>query len=205
MDATKVLSQLTNTWTTCLDEYYDHVAKEHLKMISEKYNIPIEDLNIKSKEMKEGIMKKLTNCIPSEKVEQTEKPKKQEKEKNLDQNLESLGRKNLQNMCKERGIPTKRKNADMVDAIKEYDLKNKVEIKEEPKKDEVQNEEEPEVQNVNNEKLYEVENIEEDHVDQVVQNVNEEDYLPEHFNDINLDDSDNDLELQEDEYEDEEY
>ena len=34
---------------------------------------------------------------------------------------ESLGQKELRSMCKDRGIPIKRKNSDMVDAIKEYD------------------------------------------------------------------------------------
>lgn len=34
---------------------------------------------------------------------------------------ESLGQKELRAMCKDRGIPAKRKNADMVDAIKEYE------------------------------------------------------------------------------------
>lgn len=36
---------------------------------------------------------------------------------------ESLGQKELRSMCKDRGIPAKRKNSDMVDAIKEYDAK----------------------------------------------------------------------------------
>ena len=37
---------------------------------------------------------------------------------------ESLGQKELRSMCKDRGIPAKRKNTDMVDAIKEYDARN---------------------------------------------------------------------------------
>ena len=37
---------------------------------------------------------------------------------------EALGQKELRSMCKDRGIPAKRKNADMVDAIKEYDSRN---------------------------------------------------------------------------------
>ena len=36
---------------------------------------------------------------------------------------ESLGQKELRAMCKDRGIPTKRKNSDMVDAIKEFDAR----------------------------------------------------------------------------------
>jgi len=37
---------------------------------------------------------------------------------------ESLGQKELRSMCKDRGIPAKRKNSDMVTLIKEWDLKN---------------------------------------------------------------------------------
>jgi len=36
---------------------------------------------------------------------------------------ESLGQKELRAMCKDRGIPIKRKNSDMVDAIKEYEAR----------------------------------------------------------------------------------
>ena len=135
MDATNVLSQLTDTWSKCLDQYYDHVAEEHMKVISEKYNIPMKDLMLKSKDLKENIMKKLTNCMPeNKKNDQVQKnaPKTKDTETKKETNLEKLGRKELQAMCKERNIPTKRKNADMVSDIKEYDLKhNIVEVEEE--------------------------------------------------------------------------
>ena len=41
---------------------------------------------------------------------------------------ESLGQKELRAMCKNRGIPTKRKNSDMVEAINEYDSRQEQEI-----------------------------------------------------------------------------
>ena len=147
MDATKVLSQLTNTWNNCLGEYYDHVATEHLKTISEKFGIPVEDLQEKTSGLKEGIMAKLTNCMPTKTADTVNeatsskqpaaKKKAPQKEKEV-----KLGRKELQGMCKERGIPTKKKNSDMIDAIAEYDKNNcaKEEVAEsdpEPEQEEV--------------------------------------------------------------------
>ena len=45
---------------------------------------------------------------------------------------QSLGQKELRTMCKDRGIPAKRKNSDMVDAIKEYDKSKEQIISNEP-------------------------------------------------------------------------
>ena len=45
---------------------------------------------------------------------------------------ESLGQKELRAMCKDRGIPAKRKNADMVNLIKEYDSKKEEILQEKP-------------------------------------------------------------------------
>ena len=151
MDATNVLSQLTDTWSKCLDQYYDHVAEEHMKVVSEKYNIPISDLMLKSKDLKIDIMKKLTNCMPENKKEPKKEQTKKEPKKIKKNDLESFGRKELHEMCKERNIPTKRKNADMVSAIKEYDLKNKPEPvveAEEPEAEPVVEAEEPEAEPV---------------------------------------------------------
>ena len=51
---------------------------------------------------------------------------------------ESLGQKELRSMCKDRGIPPKRKNSDMVTLIKEWDLKindeTKIEVEEQSTK-----------------------------------------------------------------------
>ena len=193
MDATNVLTQLTNTWSKCLDQYYDHVAENHMKAISEKYNIPIEDLMIKSKDLKEDIMKKLTNCIPTK--AETKPVKNSEKKINENTNIESLGRKELQTMCKDRGIPTKRKNADMVLAIQDFDLKNKVEEiknKVEEKEEYVEKEKEEYVEKEKEEYEAEAE-AEEDEAEA------EEDELY-NFKNINLNGAD---ELQEDEYVDE--
>lgn len=138
MDATKVLSCLTETWTNCLDQYYDHVASEYLKVVSEKYNISVQDLEEKTSHLKLDIMKKLTQCIPTEmssvnkteqvKTEESEAPKKKTttKKESADP-FAKLSRKELQEMCKERGIKTSRKNADMIAAIKEHDKETKAE------------------------------------------------------------------------------
>ena len=146
MDATKVLSCLTDTWTNCLDQYYDHVASEYLKVVSEKYNISVQDLEEKTAHLKLDIMKKLTQCIPTEmpsvnktepvKMEESETPKKNTTKKESADPFAKLSRKELQEMCKERGIKTSRKNADMIASIKEHDNKNKeVEVVEQPPKE----------------------------------------------------------------------
>ena len=131
MDATQVLSQLTSTWSDLLDQYYDHVAAEHLKSISKEYNIPLEDLHSKTNGLKEQIMHTLTKCMDPPKAKTADKPVeivekekvKQKKNKAESGTLESMGRKELQELCKQKGIPTKRKNSDMVDSIKEFDAK----------------------------------------------------------------------------------
>ena len=181
MDATNVLTQLTDTWSKCLDQYYDHVAEEHMKAISEKYNIPISDLMLKSKDLKSNIMKKLTNCMPEHKETPKDEAKKEPKKENKkesknENNLESLGRKELQELCRQRNIPTKRKNADMVSSIKEYDLKNKPE--------EINEAEEPE----------QIVEVEAEEPEQIVE-VEAEEELNEDFNKLDFDDS-----LEEDEY-----
>lgn len=138
MDATQVLSQLTSTWTGLLDQYYDHVASEHLKNISKEYNIPIEELQTKTLGLKEQIMKSLSKCMEQPTEEKKEQPKKAapaKKEEKKTGELDKLGRKELQELCKQKGIPTKRKNSDMVNAIREYDEKNKQEPVEEPKEE----------------------------------------------------------------------
>ena len=136
MDATKVLSCLTDTWTKCLDQYYDHVADQYLKSVSEQYNISLEELKEKTVHLKSDILKKLTHCIPTEinkdnekQIKLDENVKKEteiesEKKINKDNKIEKLSRKELQQMCKDRGIKTSRKNADMIAAIEEYDKKN---------------------------------------------------------------------------------
>ena len=198
MDATNVLSQLTNTWSNCLDQYYDHVAEEHMKVISEKYDIPMNDLMLKSKELKENIMKKLTNCMSDKKEVNTKKEVNSKKEstkktKSKEEGLESLGRKELHELCKERNIPTKRKNSDMVSAIQEFDLKNKVA---EPEQ-EVPMAEEPVVQKQEEAEVEEEVDVEEEEVDVEEEEVEEDDEeVIIEYNNMNL----NDDELHEDEY-----
>lgn len=152
MDATQVLSQMNATWSSMLDKYYDHVAEEHLKDISEKFNIPLEDLQAKTNGLKEQIMEKLITKIDPINNEKTKVPKAKSSKAKKDEDkneLEKMGRKELQEMCKNRGIPTKRKNLDMINSIKEYDEKHKkepeVEKKSEPEPEE-QKEPEPEVE-----------------------------------------------------------
>ena len=200
MDATKFLSQLTDTWTQCLDQYYDHVVQEHMKTISEMYNIPLPDLMIKSTEMKSGIMKKLTNCMPD--VQKNTSPKKQYINKiENEPKLESLGRKELQTMCKERNIPTKRKNADMVTSIKEHDLQ-KVQLEKGPE------------QKVEEEQVIVKLKMTDEEPSIIVPQLNIEDGDPDVDDDFKVDeeidndvisDDENNNELHEDEYLDEEY
>jgi len=131
MDATKVISCLTDTWTNCLDEYYDHVSTEYLKTVSEKYNISIEDLQDKTGHLKSEIMSKLTRCIPTEvnntKLQDEKQPvatTAKEASKIIEtKSSKKFNRKELHSMCADRGIKTSRKNADMIASIKEYDDK----------------------------------------------------------------------------------
>ena len=180
MDVQQIITQLTNHWTTLMDQYYDNVSNEYLQTISEKYNIPINDLKNETSGLKDIIMKKITNCMdpPNQETEQKNEPEKKEKKTKSKKDtslLENMSRKQLQEICKEKGIPTKRKNADMIEAINEF---NKVNLEKDPEVEiKVETEEEPEVEiKVETEEEPEVEiKVETEEEPELTNNISDED------------------------------
>ena len=114
MNPAHILSEMNNTWNNLLAEYYDTVADEHMKIISEKYDINFDELKKKSIELKPFILTKINGCLPTNKEPPTVVH---------DSNISSKSRSELQTMCKERGLKNKRKNIDMVNDIVEFDAK----------------------------------------------------------------------------------
>ena len=135
MDASQVLTALNSTWTSLLDNYYDHIADEYLSWMSSEYNIPIDVLKEKSLPVKEKVIsdaslkfnnkessiKKKKQSVSSIKME----AKKAEVQKSIEQDPSNIylhmTRKELVDTCREKGLPIKRKNQDMVDALKSSD------------------------------------------------------------------------------------
>ena len=132
MNASQVISELNNTWTSLLSQYYDKVANEHLKCIAETYNLPISDLQNKSQHLKSEILSQLTKCVDTAQTKTNENINQKPHEKDYNK----MSRKELQEECKKRGIATKRKNADMVTSISEFDLNAEEPKVEEPKVEE---------------------------------------------------------------------
>lgn len=119
-NAQEVISQLTNTWTSMLDKFYDSVAEEYLLWMSKEYKIDIKILREKAAPLKEKLLNKATHSISS--VKTTKKPinvKIQDPSK-----YGAMDRKQLIGFCKERQLPIKRKNQDMIDALKKFDSDN---------------------------------------------------------------------------------
>ena len=135
MDASQVISALNTTWTSLLDNYYDHIADEYLAWMSKEYNIPIDVLQEKSLPVKEKILadaaskfnnketniKKKKQSMSSLKLE----AKKAEVQKSIEQDPSNrylhMTRKVLVEVSREKGLPVKRKNQDMIDALKNID------------------------------------------------------------------------------------
>jgi hypothetical protein len=123
-NAQEVLSQLTNTWSSMLDKFYDSVADEYLLWMSKEYKIDLKTLKEKAAPLKTKLLSKATESVSSVKTTK----KAVTKTKVLDASkYGNMSRKELVEHCKERSLPVKRKNQDMIDLLKTYDEKNQPE------------------------------------------------------------------------------
>jgi hypothetical protein len=121
-NAQEVLSQLTNTWSSMLDKFYDSVADEYLLWMSKEYKIDLKTLKEKAAPLKTKLLSKATESVSS--VKTTKKPVA--KTKVLDTSkYGNMSRKELIEHCKNRSLPVKRKNQDMIDLLKTYDDEHK--------------------------------------------------------------------------------
>ena len=118
MDATEVLQQLNATWSSMLDKFYDSVEDEMISWISKEHNIPITTLRAKAAPLKEKLLSKATEAVNS--VKSTKKAEMKPKTKDGSKYGKMI-RKELVELSKERNLPVKRKNQDMIDALKKYD------------------------------------------------------------------------------------
>ena len=118
MDATEVLQQLNATWSTMLDKFYDSVEEEMILWISKEHKIPIATLRAKAAPLKEKLLSKATEAVNS--VKSTKKAEIKSKMSDSSKYGKML-RKELIELSKERNLQVKRKNQDMIDALKKYD------------------------------------------------------------------------------------
>lgn len=141
MDATQIVTNMNDRWNELLSNYYDHVATTFLKQISEEYELNYDDLLQKSTEVKEEIINSATQKVQTADVNNVKKKKpsmsalKNARKADIDAKREKniysdFTRTQLIEKCRERKLPVKRKNQDMVDKLLEYDMKNKEEEEE---------------------------------------------------------------------------
>ena len=67
-NAQEVLSQLTNTWSSMLDKFYDSVADEYLLWMSKEYKIDLKTLKEKAAPLKTKLLSKATESVSSVKT-----------------------------------------------------------------------------------------------------------------------------------------
>lgn len=117
-NAQEVLAQLTNTWSSMLDKFYDSVADEYLQWMAKEYKMDIKSLREKAGPLKAKLLAKATESVNA--VKTTKKPVT--KAKIADESkYGTMPRKELVELCKSRNLPVKRKNQDMIDQLKKYD------------------------------------------------------------------------------------
>lgn len=138
MDATQIVTNMNDRWNELLSNYYDHVATTFLKQISEEYELNYDDLLQKSTEVKEEIINSATQKVQTADVNNVKKKKpsmsalKNARKADIDAKREKniysdFTRTQLIEKCRERKLPVKRKNQDMVDKLLEYDAESKEE------------------------------------------------------------------------------
>ena len=128
-NAQEVLAQLNNTWSSMLDKFYDSVADEYLSWMAKEYNVELKTLKEKALPLKAKLLAKATDSMHV--VKTTKKPTVKPKV-NDSSKYGTLSRKELVELCKERSIPVKRKNQDMIDLLKKSDDENENEQIQEP-------------------------------------------------------------------------
>ena len=121
-NAQEVLSQLTNTWSSMLDKFYDSVADEYLAWMAKEYNIDLKTLKEKALPLKEKLLSKATDAVSA--VKTTKKAVVVSAKDTDDSKYGKMSRKELIELCKSKSLPVKRKNQDMIDLLKKQEETN---------------------------------------------------------------------------------
>ena len=128
MDASQIISNMNERWTEMLGLYYDHVSESFLKHMAEEFDLNLDELIEKSKEVKEeivnmattsmsnlqdaGIKKKKPSMAAMKAAKKAHDDSLREKNKYSDST-----RDELISQCKEYKLPVRRKNQDMIEAL----------------------------------------------------------------------------------------
>lgn len=117
-NAEEVLTQLTNTWSSMLDKFYDSVSDEYIKWMAKEYEMDLKTLREKAAPLKAKLLSKATEAVSVVKTtkKQTGKTKVVDSSK-----YGTMSRKELVELCKTHSLPVKRKNQDMIDQLKKID------------------------------------------------------------------------------------
>ena len=137
MDASQIVSNMNTRWNELLSNYYDHVATTFLKQVSEEYELNYEELLKKSADIKEEILHSATQKVNTVDAVGIKKKKpsmsalknarKAEVDAQREKNIYSdFSRTQLIEKSRERKLPVKRKNQDMIDNLLDYDRTHEV-------------------------------------------------------------------------------
>jgi len=118
---------MNNHWKGLLYQYYDTISDEYLKWMSKEYEIPIEELKSKEAAVKEKIMNDIDRFLQTgNNIDLKHKPRSMSSlkaEASREQTASSeysdskyakMSRAELISLSKQRKLPIKRKNLDMI-------------------------------------------------------------------------------------------
>ena len=124
MDAKKVMMRMNEMWMKLMGEHYEYIVSTMIEECSVEEDK--ERLKEVMEQKKEEIMNMSGNCV-MEKETKKKKPKTEKKVKveNVNNGIyRDKTRKELKDMCMERGLTVKRSNQDMIDQLLEKDQLN---------------------------------------------------------------------------------
>ena len=124
MDAKKVMMKMNDTWVKLLGEHYDYIVSTMIEEYDSAENK--ERLKEVMTQKKEEIVN-VSGMFSLDKETKKKKPKTEKKVKveNVNNGIyRDKTRKELKDMCMERGLTVKRSNQDMIDQLLEKDQLN---------------------------------------------------------------------------------
>ena len=124
MDAKKVMMRMNEMWMKLMGEHYEYIVSTMIEECSVEEDK--ERLKEVMEQKKEEIMNMSGNCV-MEKETKKKKPKTEKKVKveNVNNGIyRDKTRKELKDMCIEKGLTVKRSNQDMIDQLLEKDQLN---------------------------------------------------------------------------------
>lgn len=138
MDANYVISQLTGTWTSMLEQFYDTISDEVIVWLAKEHNLDLNELREKAKPLRTKILAKGTSGLETKKTTKKSVPRAKEPNQSKYGNYSC---NELKELCKERRMPTRRSKADMINDLMKNDAENNNE-ENEKKEEESENDEE---------------------------------------------------------------